>query len=257
MQTGYQTLSVERSDEGWAVVAFNRPEQLNTLSIALRQEFDRALRELEADEGVHVLILTGSGKAFSAGLDLNDWEAGHGPAAEAYHWDPVASLQRFNGPVIAAVNGLTVTGGVELVLACDIILASEEARFADTHVRVGLLPGWGGSVRLIERVGLMRAKELALTGRFFSAQEALRWGFVNEVVPQTALMPRARELAREMLRARPEDLARYKRLLDEGARLPRPEAFRQERVTSEALSRTVSAAELMQRLARLRGSRRD
>lgn len=195
---------------------------------------------------------TGTGKAFSAGLDLKDWDAGERPAAEAYHWDPVASLQRFSGPVIAAVNGLTVTGGVELVLACDMILASDQARFADTHVRVGLLPGWGGSVRLIERVGLLRAKELALTGRFFSAQEALRWGFVNDVVPHVDLLPRARALAQEMLKARPEDLARYKRLLDEESRLPTPEALQREREASQALSETVSAQDLLQRLARLR-----
>lgn len=252
MDSSYQTLSLERSDQGWAVLAFNRPEQLNTLSIALRKEFDRAIRELEADAGVHVLILTGTGKAFSAGLDLKDWDAGQRPAAEAYHWDPVASLQRFPGPVIAAVNGLTVTGGVELVLACDMILASDQARFADTHVRVGLLPGWGGSVRLIERVGLLRAKELALTGRFFTAQEALRWGFVNDVVPHTDLLPRAQALAREMLKARPEDLARYKRLLDEESHLPLPLALQREREASQALSETVSAQDLMRRLARLR-----
>ncbi len=255
MSNPYQCLAIERSHEGWAVVAFNRPEQLNTLSIALRQEFDRAVRELEADAGVHVLILTGTGKAFSAGLDLNDWEAGERYAAEAYHWDPVASLQRFSGPVIAAINGLTVTGGVELALACDVIVASEQARFADTHVRVGLLPGWGGSVRLIERVGLLRAKELALTGRFFSAQEAERWGFVNAVVPHADLLPRAQALALEMLQARPEDLARYKRLLDEESRLPLPQALQVERAASEALGRTVSGSELMARLARLRNSR--
>lgn len=138
---------------------------------------------------------TGTGKAFSAGLDLKDWDAGERPAAEAYHWDPVASLQRFSGPVIAAVNGLPVTGGVELVLACDMILASDQAWFADTH---------------------------------------------------------ARALAQEMLKARPEDLARYKRLLDEESRLPTPEALQREREASQALSETVSAQDLLQRLARLR-----
>lgn len=255
MSDTYRCLRVERSDAGWAVVAFNRPAQLNTLSIALRKEFDQAVRELEADPGVHVLILTGTGKAFSAGLDLNDWEAGERPAAEAYHWDPVASLQRFSGPVIAAINGLAVTGGVELALACDVIVASDLARFADTHVRVGLLPGWGGSVRLIERVGLLRAKELALTGRFFSAQEAERWGFVNEVVPHDGLLPRAQALALEMLQARPEDLVRYKRLLDEESRLPMPQALALERSASQALGVTVPASDLMERLSRLRNSR--
>lgn len=255
MSPEYRCLRVERSEAGWAVVALNRPDQLNTLSIELRKEFDHALGQLEADPSVHVLILTAHGKAFTAGLDLNDWEAGEAPAAEAYRWDPVASLQRFSGPVIAAVNGPAITGGLELVLACDVILASDLARFADTHVRVGLLPGWGGSVRLIERIGLMRAKELALTGRFFSAEEAQRWGLVSEVVPHADLLSRARALAVQMLRARPEDLARYKRLLDEGARLAPAQALVLERERSRALSETVSAAELAQRLAGLRADR--
>ncbi len=254
MSDPYRHLAIERSDAGWAVVAFNRPEQLNTLSIALRQEFDQAVRELEADAGVHVLILTGTGKAFSAGLDLNDWDASEHLAAAAYHWDPVASLQRFSGPVIAAINGLAVTGGVELALACDVLVASDQARFADTHARVGLLPGWGGSVRLIERVGLHRAKELALTGRFFSAQEAAQWGFANEVVPHADLLPRAQALALQMLQSRPEDLARYKRLLDEESRLPLPQALQVERAASQTLNQTVSATELKDRLAALRAN---
>lgn len=250
----YRCLTVECSDAGWAVVAFNRPEQLNTLSIELRQEFDHAVRDLEANAGVHVLILTGTGKAFSAGLDLNDWDASEHLAAAAYHWDPVASLQRFSGPVIAAINGLTVTGGVELALACDVIVASDLARFADTHARVGLLPGWGGSVRMIERVGLQRAKELALTGRFFSAQEAAQWGFINEVVPHANLLARAQALALQMLQSRPEDLARYKRLLDEESRLALPQALQLERAASQALNQTVSASDLKERLAALRAS---
>ena len=257
MSYPYRCLAVDRSDQGWAVVAFNRPAQLNTLSIELRQEFDQAVRLLEADPDVHVLILTGTGKAFSAGLDLNDWDASEDPAAAAYRWNPVVSLQRFSGPVIAAVNGLAVTGGVELALACDVILASEQARFSDTHVRVGLLPGWGGSVRMIERVGLLRTKELALTGRIFSAQEALQWGFANEVLHHAELLPRAQAMAREMLKARPEDLARYKRLLDDESRLPMSEALQVEREASQALNETVSAIDLMQRLARLRQSRTD
>lgn len=169
---GFGCIAVTYSDQAWATIALNRPERLNTLSIRLRQELAQAVRQLESDDGVHVLILTGSGTAFTAGLDLDEWESPEGPAAAAYVHDAVAALRQFSGPIIAAVNGVAVTGGVELVLACDVIVASDRARFADTHARVGRFPGWGGSARLIQRVGLHRAKQLALTGRFFTAQEA-------------------------------------------------------------------------------------
>jgi enoyl-CoA hydratase len=251
MATTYECLRIERSEQGWASIALHRPDKLNTLSVALRQELDQAVEALEQDPGVHVLILTGTGKAFTAGLDLDGWNSPEGPAAGAYRWDAVASLRKFTGPVIAAVNGLCITGGVEIVLACDLIVASDRARFADTHVCVGLLPGWGGSPRMIERVGIHRAKELALTGRMFSAQEAAAWGFVNEVVPHDDLLPRAQALAAEMLQARPQDLAQYKQLLDEESRLPFGEALRHERARSMAVNSPVTLDEIQSRLRQL------
>ena len=251
MTTDYKCLRLEYSDKGWATLAFNRPDQLNTLSIELRREFDAAITMLDADDTVHVLILTGTGKAFTAGLDLNDWESTSEPAAGAYCWDAVASLKKFRGPIIAAINGLTITGGIEIALACDVIIASDQARFADTHVRVGLLPGWGGSVRMIERVGLHRAKELALTGRFFSAQEAAQWGFVNELVAHENLLPRATALAEQMLQAQPTHLLLYKQLLDEEARLSYGDALLHERACSEATNSHVGQEVLLSRLAKL------
>lgn len=248
-------LEVERSDEGWALVAFNRPDRLNTLSVRLRQTLDAVIDRLEADPGVHVLILTGRGRAFSAGLDLDDWGGDAGAAAGAYRWDPVAALSRFSGPVVAAVNGLALTGGLEIVLACDVVLAAETARFADTHVQVGLLPGWGGSVRLIDRVGLHRAKELALTGRFFSAEEAERWGVVNGVVPDGGLLGAARDLARQMLRNPPDGLVAYKRLLNGLAGLSVNDGLVHERARSVAHNTPVDKATLLARLDRLRATR--
>jgi enoyl-CoA hydratase len=249
----YQCLRITRSKQGWATLAFNRPDKLNTLSIALRRELDEAVRELEADVEVHVLILTGTGKAFTAGLDLDDWGSTADPAAAAYQWDAVASLRQFSGPIIAAINGLAITGGVEIALACDVVLASDRARFADTHVRVGLLPGWGGSVRMIERVGLHRAKELALTGRFFSAQEGADWGFVNYVVAHEDLLTRAEALAAEMLQARPADLRTYKQLLDAEAQLGFGDALRYERERSQAVNSPVTLEELQARLKKFKG----
>lgn len=255
--TPFGCIVVTRSDQGWATIALNRPERLNTLSIQLRQELALAVQQLEADEGVHVLILTGCGTTFTAGLDLDEWESPEGPAAAAYVHDAVAALRQFSGPIIAAVNGAAVTGGVEVVLACDVVIASDQARFADTHVRVGLLPGWGGSVRLIQRVGLHRAKELALTGRFFTAQEAEQWGFVNQVAAHGQLLEAAQAMAARMLRARPEDLIRYKQLLDEEAGLPFDQALQWERRRSIETNSPVALDEIQRRLRSLVADRKN
>lgn len=251
MDFDYQSITVERSDKGWAIITFNRPDKLNTLSIALRKELHRAVEVLEADSGIHALILTGVGKAFTVGLNLDEWNAVEGAAAAAYNWDAVASLRKFSGPIIAAINGLAVTGGVEIALACDLIVASDQARFADTHVRIGLLPGWGGSARMIQRVGIHRAKDLALTGRFFTAQEAMQWGFVNEVVPHEQLLSRSREVAEEMLQAKPEHLVLYKQLLDQESELSFGEAIALERQRSMAVNTTVTQEEIKSRLNKL------
>ncbi len=246
----YEQLLVERHADGFATITFNRPAKLNTLSIALRRELGQAVDELEADPAIHVLILTGSGRAFTAGLDLDEWSTA--PAAGAWEHDAVAALQRFGGPVIGAINGLAITGGVEIALACDLLVAARDARFADTHVKVGLLPGWGGSVRLQQRIGPHRAKELALTGRFFSADEALAWGFVNRVVEPERLRAEAEALARQMLAHPPDGLRAYKQLLNDEAALPLAEAFRLERERARAANVGVTREEIDARLARLR-----
>ena len=252
MGSGLETLIVERSDDGFATIVLNRPDKLNTLSIRMRRELATVIDGLQADPAIRVLILTGAGRAFTAGLDLDEWAAPGVVAAGAYELDAVAALLRFSGPVIGAINGLAITGGVEIALACDVLIASTEARFADTHVRVGLLPGWGGSVRMARRIGLHRAKELALTGRFLDAEEALAWGFVNRVVAPERLRPEAEEMARQMLAAVPGALVAYKRLLDQGAGVPLDEAIRLERAASLANNLPVGRAEIDSRLARLR-----
>jgi enoyl-CoA hydratase len=252
MPTTYETILVECSPEGFATLTLNRPDKLNTLSIRMRREMDVAIRRLESDPEVRVLILTGAGRAFTAGLDLDEWASPGVVSAGAYEFDAVESLGRFSGPVIGAINGLAITGGLEISLACDVLLASKLARFADTHVHVGLLPGWGGSVRMARRVGLHRAKELALTGRFFSAEEAAAWGLVNHVVEPQELLPQAQEMARQMLRGVPEALVAYKRLLDVEAGTTLADALRIERAASLANNTPVGRAEIDARLLRLR-----
>ncbi|MFY9920470.1 MAG: enoyl-CoA hydratase [Mycobacterium sp.] len=170
-------------------LTLNRPQSRNALSSALRKQFFAALRDAEADDAVDVVILTGADPVFCAGLDLKEL----GDTTElpdiSPKWPPMTK------PVIGAINGAAVTGGLELALYCDILIASEQARFADTHARVGLLPTWGLSVRLPQKVGLGMARRMSLTGDYLSAADALRTGLVTEVVPHDELLPTARRVA--------------------------------------------------------------
>jgi enoyl-CoA hydratase len=170
-------------------LTLNRPQARNALSTALRTQFYAALREAEADDDVDVVILTGADPVFCAGLDLKEL----GDATELPDISP--KWPAMNKPVIGAINGAAVTGGLELALYCDILIASEQARFADTHARVGLLPTWGLSVRLPQKVGVGLARRMSLTGDYLSAEDALRAGLVTEVVAHDALLPAARKVA--------------------------------------------------------------
>ena len=245
----YRTIQVARSDKGFATLVLNRPDKFNALSNELRGEMVAACAALDADPDVRVLILTGAGKAFTVGMDLDEWRTSDKLAAGAYDNDPVKALRAFSGPVIGAINGIAVTGGFEIALACDLLVASTEARFADTHAQVGLLPGWGGSVRMARLIGLNRAKELALTGRFLGAEEALAWGLVNHIVEPAELMAKAESIARQMAAAVPETLIAYKRLLDAGSALPFEPALALERRASLANNAQVKGEAIDARVA--------
>jgi enoyl-CoA hydratase len=170
-------------------ITLNRPESRNALSTALRSRFFAALRDAEADDSVDVVIFTGADPVFCAGLDLKELGNTTELPDISPKWPPMSK------PVIGAVNGAAVTGGLELALYCDILIASERARFADTHARVGLLPTWGLSVRLPQKVGVGMARRMSLTGDYLSAADALRAGLVTEVVPHEQLLPAARAIA--------------------------------------------------------------
>lgn len=178
-----------------ATVTLNRPEARNAINDELKQRLVRAMGELEADASISVVILTGTDPAFCAGLDLKQLGstgANLGAASGApsqYPWPPMTK------PVIGAINGVAVTGGFEFALNCDILIASERARFADTHARVGVLPGWGLSVLLPLFVGRGLARRMSLTGDFLSADDALRAGLVTQVVQHDQLLPVAQEVA--------------------------------------------------------------
>jgi enoyl-CoA hydratase len=251
-------LKIEK-DDGIATVTLNRPDKLNSLSRDLRRELVAGFRAMEADGDVDVVSLTGNGRAFCAGLDLkelggasssgNDADDRRERETAVAGADVVAAVSGFPGPVIGAINGFAITGGFELALACDVLLASESARFADTHARVGILPGWGLSQKLSRLIGIHRAKEVSLSGNFVSAAEAAAWGLVNRVVPAEQLLPAARALARDMQGCPRDVLRAYKRLIDDGFAESMKEGLALESSRSLEHMRGVSAAEIEARRA--------
>lgn len=237
-------LQVEKND-GIAIVTLNRPQAMNALSQQLREALANTFEELQADPETAVVILTGAGRAFCAGLDLKELasESAEGMSAA----DVMGAIRSFQGPIIGAINGHAITGGFELALACDVLIASTEARFADTHARVGYLPGWGLSQILPRLVGISRAKEISLTGNFIGAEQAEAWGLVNRVVPPEELLPACRALAADMLSCDRKSLLGYKRLIDEGFGMTFAEAMEMEARVSVEKATTVTAEAIAQR----------
>jgi|SRR5271166_24133 len=219
-----------------ATVTLNRPESLNAFNQELRTTFVREMLELRNDKSVCVVIVTGAGRAFSAGLDLK--ELSTASLREASNVTFISVLDDMAVPVIAAVNGYAITGGFELALACDIIVAAQGARFADTHARVGVMPGGGISVRLPRAIGVRKAKELSLTGNFLTAEEALQMGLVNRVVPIDQLLPAARELAGQITSADQHIVRQLKRLIDRASLTTVGEGLRLEQDFFNAFNRS-------------------
>jgi len=218
------TILLEKHD-GYAIVTLNRPEDMNALSRELRAEFVNAFDNCTRDDTVRVVILTGNGKAFCAGFDLKELGSSDENVSGEADNTIARAMEAFQGPIIGAINGYAVTGGFEMALACDILIASDNARFADTHARVGILPGWGLSQKLPRMIGLSRAKEISFTGAPVFAQQAYEWGLVNHVVPADELLPRAVKMAQDMCACVPHILQQYKPLIENGYSMPYQEAL--------------------------------
>lgn len=255
------TVLVEKHAEGYALVTLNRPQALNALSRELMAALAAAIDALEADPEVRVLILTGAGRGFCAGLDLKELGRGdasvNATAQPAVRPDPVRSLNAFSGPVIGAINGVAITGGFELALACDVLIASPAARFADTHARIGIAPGWGLSQKLSRAIGIYRAREISLTGNFVSAAQAEQWGLVNRVVAAEELLPAARRMALDMLSAMPAMLTRYKAVINDGFALAFGEAMALEKARCREFNDGVRAEVIEQRRLEVQARGRD
>lgn len=232
-----------------AIVTLNRPGQMNALSSELRLALGAAFRELEADPGIRAVILTGAGQAFCAGMDLKELGSG-GEGVTGYERSVLGQTEMregiasFSGPVIAAVNGAAATAGFELALACDLIFASTQAKFLDTHARVGILPGWGLSQRLPRRIGIARAKEISLSGNALDADRAYEWGLVNRVCEPERLLDEARALALDMGSCVQGVMEGVKKLIDEGASMLLEDAMTHELEVGTESSKQIDSASI-------------
>jgi len=239
-------LVLTNTQNGVTTVTLNRPEQLNALSNALRAAITKTFLTLKDDTETKVIILTGSGRAFCAGLDLRELgqQGFTQSAAPANLHDAIRSVGK---PIIGAINGFAITGGFEIALMCDILVGSSDAKFADTHVRMGVVPGWGLSQRLAKLIGPSRAKELSFTGNYLDAEKAERWGLINHIIEPEQLMAHCTALASDICQADPTTLKEVHRLIDFGVEHTLEEGLIEEVLRSANHKSDLSADTLDQR----------
>ncbi len=230
--TTSELVAVERDPGGTVRVTLSRPEAKNALSRALNLELLRLAGELGGDPAARAILLTGAGDAFSAGADLKERRgvaaADSGPFIDAIS-GAIRAWAEMPKPTIALINGAAFGGGLELALACDFRLAADTAVMGLSEVRLGIMPGAGGTQRLARLLGVARAKELVLTGRRIDAARALAVGLVSRVVPPAELDGAGQELADELTACAPLSVAMAKRAIDDGADLPMADALALER----------------------------
>jgi enoyl-CoA hydratase len=246
-------------DDTVVTLTLNRPEKLNALNAELLGELAAAINALPTDASVRCVIMTGAGeKAFAAGADIAAMS--EMTPVQAKHFADVGhgigrALEQLAVPVIAAVNGFALGGGCELALACDFIYASDRARLGQPEVNLGVIPGFGGTQRLARRVGEARARELCMTGDTLTADEALRIGLVNAVVPAAELLPKVREVARKIASKGPLAIASVKRVVARGADVPLATANELEATAFAALFGTHDQREGMRAFAEKRAAK--
>ena len=198
-----QFLKLER-DGFVATVSLNRPKQLNALNMALMDELVATLELLDNDDEIRAIVLTGDSRAFAAGADI--MEMADADSTEMLRRDQFAKwdrIRKIKKPIIAAVSGFALGGGCELMMHCDMVIASETAQFGQPEIKIGVMPGAGGTQRLTRTVGKARAMEMVLTGKFISAKQAEAWGLVNRVVPVEVYLSEAQKLASEIAQMSP------------------------------------------------------
>jgi enoyl-CoA hydratase/carnithine racemase len=239
----FKNIILEKKD-GIATITLNRPDALNALDVATLLEIQRVLDDIRNDDTIGVVVLTGVGRAFSTGVDLKSIggltiEGGNvGGEINAAARGVIQTMEELPKPIIAMVNGFCLTGALEIAMGCDMIIASENSRFGDTHVRWGFRPTWGLSQKLPRAVGIMKAKELSFTAEMISAPEAERIGLITKVVTADELEPTVRALAESMLRNSRDAIAAYKALMNRGFREDLATGLKIEAETSFAINDT-------------------
>lgn len=178
------------------LIVFNRPDKRNAMSIAMRRAYAAELARAEADPAIHCVIITGAHGYFTAGVDIK--ERPPTPSMQMVRPHPVEASRAMSKPLIAMIDGPCITGGLELALSCTFIIGSDRSSFADTHLKIGILPGWGGISLLAAAIGAQRAAQMQLSGERIAAETALQWGLINEVVPAGGILSRCLELANAM-----------------------------------------------------------
>lgn len=190
---------ITTKQDNFSIVQLNRPEVLNALNMKLMEELVDTLESLDRDDDVRCIVLTGNEKAFAAGADIT--EMADASSVEMLirdqfaRWDRIRKIKK---PIIAAVSGFALGGGCEIAMTCDMVIASETAKFGQPEINIGVMPGAGGTQRLTRAVGKVKAMEMVLTGKMISAEEALRWGLINKVVPVEFYLEEAKTWAKEI-----------------------------------------------------------
>ncbi|MDG6904889.1 MAG: enoyl-CoA hydratase/isomerase family protein [Nitrososphaerota archaeon] len=211
--TEYKTILYEKSENGVLKITLNRPDKLNTLNTFMRNDLDHALTHASTDSSIRVIILTGAGRAFCAGADIEQFlsgELGRDAAGGVVMRHMIRTMENCPQPVIASVNGFALGGGLEMTLACDLRVASEAAEFGLTESNLGAIPGAGGTQRLPRVVGVAKAKEMIFLGMRITAKEAERIGLVHRCVPASELESQTNEIANQLLQKAPLSLAAAK-----------------------------------------------
>ena len=257
LQDQIDEILVEK-EEYTAILTLNRPQALNAMSASLMRALDRAVDAIASDPGIRAVIVTGRGRAFSAGGDLLEFQASlqsdpqHLIDTLAFNQNVCAKIEQLRVPVIGAINGTAVAGGLELLLCCDVLVAASGATIGDGHAKYGVVPAAGATVRLFRKLPVNRANQLFFSPDLVAVEELCAWGLINEVVPAELLMSRAKEIAAQFVRQSPEALAEIKRLALANVSHRAAEGYRAE---IEAYNHHVGGKDLAEGLAAFRAKR--
>jgi len=224
----HDLILVEEAGESVFVVKLNRPNVMNALTRPMITQLARTFDELATRNDVRVVILTGQGKSFCAGVDLSAAMSIFQGKVISDEENPVKAIERFPHPVIGAINGYAITGGFELALGCDILIASESAAFIDTHAKFGIHPSWGLSQKLSRLIGANRAREVSLSACKIDATLAEKWGLVSRVVPEKELLDHCKRLAKSIVSNHPGMVMQYRAVINDGLKMNLQDALQME-----------------------------